>query len=129
MITLAYLLLVGNVYKSRALSILEYAFLLNLTMLPVCSLFALLTGRDQELITDISVVVTMMLFCGILIYQAYMRLISLKIMKRFVKKRESREEEHHEESYKERENNFVTTQIVSISDLEKPLLEMEPVTS
>ncbi len=129
MITLAYLLLIGNVYKSRALSILENAFLLNLTMLSVCSLFALLTGRDQELITDISIVITMTLFCGILIYQAYMRLMSLKIMKRFVKKQEAREEENHEEGYKERENNVVTMQIVSISDLEKPLLEMEHVTS
>ncbi len=129
MITLAYLLLIGNVYKSRALSILEYAFLLNLTMLSVYSLFALLTGRDQELITDISVVVTMTLFCGILIYQAYMRLMSLKIMKRFVNKQESKEEENHEEGYEEREKNVVTTQIVSISNLEKPLLEMEEVTS
>ena len=127
MITLAYLPLVGNVYKSRALSILEYAFLLNLTMLSVCSLFALLTGRDQELITDISVVITMTLFCSILIYQAYMRLMLLKIMKRrFVKKRESREEENHEEDYKERENNVVSMQIVSIRE---PLLEMEEVTS
>ncbi len=129
MITLAYLLLIGNVYKSRALSILENAFLLNLTMLSVCSLFVLLTGRDQELITDISVVVTMTLFCGILIYQAYMRLMSLKIMKRFVNKQESKEEENYEEGYEEREKNVVTTQIVSISNLEKPLLEMEEVTS
>ncbi len=49
-------------------------------------------------------------------------------MKRFVNKRESREE-NHEEGYKERENNVVSTQIVSIGDLEKPLLEMEQVAS
>ena len=85
LVVTAYLVIAGNVYKSLLHSILECFFLVNLTVLSVSSLFVLLTNGSQELVTDVSVILSMTVFSGIIIKHIYKRFLSLKMTKRCVR--------------------------------------------
>ncbi len=125
-LTIAYSLLVGSVYKSKVLGILEWSFLLNLTLLSICSLFAIVNGQNQEIITNTSVIVAMGIFGGIFVYHIYKRIMSLKATKRCVKKHKTKPVLDSEENTgKEKKITAVTTHVISISDLDEPLLEAD----
>ena len=127
LLILAHLVYVGNPYKSKVLGGLEFSFFFNLITLSISSLFALYIAQGQEIVTDISVLLCLLTFCGIVIAHAYKSILSLRVIRRWMENRESRSNQEGDEETttmsKRQEYAQVTSQTVSLKDLEEPLLE------
>ena len=127
LLILAHLVYVGNPYKSKVLGGLEFSFFFNLITLSISSLFALYIAQGQEIVTDISVLLCLLTFCGIVIAHAYKSILSLRVIRRWMENRESRSNQEGDEETttmsKRQEHAQVTSQTVSLKDLEEPLLE------
>ena len=128
LLILAYLESIGRVYKSKPLNILECTFLLNLAILSASTLFAFHTNRNQEVVINISVILTFVLFCVILVQHMYKRIKATRLFKRYKDRLKKRAKtvrksirEQEEEPTKE---STVTSQVVCVNDLNEPLIEI-----
>ena len=126
---LGHLVYVGIPYKSKVLGGLEFSFSFNLITLSITSLFAAYLDRGQEIVTNVSVLLSFFTFCGIVIVHLYKSIISLKLMRRWIEERSARKNKESDEdvnivdSRGSQEDRQVTSQIVSLKDLKEPLLE------
>ena len=96
---LTYLVLAGGVYKSWPLTILECSYLLNISVLMAVALYSRLTDKNQDIFTNISVMVSFLLACGTVVYHVYLRIKGTRLVKRYIqhKKQTSRRNEQTEE--------------------------------
>ena len=127
---LVHLIAVGKVYKSKLLGILELSFLLNLIVLSVSSLFAVHINKGQEIVTNISVFLVIVTFGGIVIGHAVVSLKSSKLFKKltktFINNRARKDVIANVSDMRHNpELRPVTLQVVSLNDLQDPLLELE----
>ena len=126
---LGHLVYVGIPYKSKVLGGLEFSFSFNLITLSITSLFAVYLDRGQEIVTNVSVLLSFFTFCGIVIVHLYKSIISLKLMRRWIEERRARKNKESDEDVNivdlggSQEDRQVTSQIVSLEDLKEPLLE------
>ena len=75
---LFYCTMIGGVYKSWALNLLNYSFLLNLIMLSVVSLYWICTDTQIEPIVYTSTGISFILFIAIVIYHLIEKIMKLK---------------------------------------------------
>ena len=133
LLTMTYLMHTGGVYKSWPLSTLESAFLLNLAMLSTSTLFAIQANSNQEIIINISVILNIGIFCGILVYHVCIRIKNnyLKFYRRYKNKRSfgkkdellCENEEPQEEEPKE--VRTVTSQVLFFNHQDELVIETE----
>ena len=128
LLILAYIAVIGRVYKSKSLNILECTFLLNLAILSASTLFALHTNRNQEVVINISVILTFVLFCVILVQHMYKRIKATRLFKRYKDRLKKREKTFRKSIRKQEEESTqestVTRQVVCVNDLNEPLIEI-----
>ena len=126
----------GGVYKSWSLSTLESAFLLNLAMLSTGTLFAIQTNGNNEIIINISVILNIGIFCGILVYHVGVRIKNnyLKFFQRYknkmsVSKREELLRENSEDAEdppeEHKEVRTVTSQVLFFNHQDELVMETE----
>ena len=125
LLLLVHLIAVGKVYRSKLLGILELSFLLNVIVLSVSSLFAVHINKDQEIVTNISVFLAIVTFGGIVIGHA---VVSSRLFKKltntFNNKRTRKDViENMSDMQQNQELRPITLQVVSLDDLQDPLLE------
>ena len=122
---LVHLITVGKVYKSKLLGILELSFLLNVIVLSVSSLFAVHINKDQEIVTNISVFLAIVTFGGIMVGHAVVSLKSSKKLTNTFNNKRTRKDviENVSDMQQNRELRPITLQVVSLDDLQDPLLE------
>ena len=126
---LGHLVYVGIPYKSKVLGGLEFSFHLNLTTLSIGSLFAIHIDQGQEIVTNASVLLSFLMFCGIVTVHVYKSILSLKLMRRWIEERRARKNKDNDQDINivgpggSQEHRQVASQIVSLKDLEEPLLE------
>ena len=75
----------GMVYKNWCMNALELSFFLNLGILTVTTYHVSHSGRNQAVVTYISVGISFITFLGILTYHIYLR-INSKVVKMATKK-------------------------------------------
>ena len=90
-----YCTVIGGVYKSWALNLLNYSFLLNLIILSVVSLYLICTNTRIEPIVYTSSGIAFMLFIAIVIYHLILKIVKLKIVQKIISiKRKLKEQKH-----------------------------------
>ena len=128
LLILAYVAVIGRVYKLKSLNVLECTFLFNLAILSASTLFALHTNRNQEVVINISVILTFVLFCVILVQHMYKRIKATRLFTRYkdrLKKRaKSFRKSIREQEEEPTQESTVTWQVVCVNDLNVPLIEM-----
>ena len=90
---LTYLVLAGGVYKSWPLTILECSYLLNISILMAVALYSRLTNKNQDIFTNISVMVSFLLACGTVVYHLYLRIKESRLVKRYIQHKQQRNEQ------------------------------------
>ena len=90
---LTYLVLAGGVYKSWPLTILECSYLLNISVLMAVALYCRLTDKNQDIFTNISVMVSFLLACGTVVYHVYLRIKESRLVKRYIQHKQQRNEQ------------------------------------
>ena len=85
---LTYLVLAGGVYKSWPLTILECSYLLNISVLMTVALYFRSTGSKQDILSNISVMISFLLACGTVVYHVYLRIKETRLVKRYVRNKE-----------------------------------------
>ena len=90
---LTYLVLAGGVYKSWPFTILECSYLLNVSVLMAVALYSRLTDKNQDIFTNISVMVSFLLACGTVVYHLYLRIKETRLVKRYIQHKQQRNEQ------------------------------------
>ena len=72
--------MIGGVYKSQALNLLNYSFLLNLTILSAMSLYWICTDTEVEPIIYTSTGTVFVIFIAIIIYYSILKIMKMKIV-------------------------------------------------
>ena len=122
---LTYLVLAGGVYKSWPLTILECSYLLNISILMAVALYSRLTDKNQDIFTNISVMVSFILTCGTVVYHLYLRIKESRLVKRYIQHKQQRNEQAVEgEELQEATTAPATSQEFHFDKLlNQPLLE------
>ena len=120
---LFYCTMVGGVYKSWALNLLNYSFLLNLTILSAMSLYLLSTDIGIELIIYASTGIAFVLFIAIIIYHLIVKIMNSKTVQKIIRFKKKVKEEIDMNADNQPngviENNTVTSTTIELGE---PLL-------
>ena len=90
---LTYLVLAGGVYKTWPLTVLECSYLLNTLILMTVALYSRLTDNNQDIFTNISVMVSFLLACRTVVYHVYLRIKESRLVKRYIQHKQQRNEQ------------------------------------
>ena len=123
-----------GVYKTQYLNILEYTFIFNLGALSAASLYTRLTNGNQIALTYTSVSIAFVIFCGIVLHHATIRITSsqerCQCLKRNIKElkhkllRDKQPQQNHEEEQTNIVDLPVSQQVpVTYIHLREPLME------
>lgn len=78
---LAYLVLIGGVYKSCYLTLLECSYFLNILILMTVALYLISTGDDQDISTSVSVMIVFLTTSGTIVYHIFIRIRECRLVK------------------------------------------------
>ncbi len=123
LLLLVHLIAVGKVYKSKLLGILELSFLLNLIVLSVSSLFSIPINKGQEIVTNNYFGVSD--HCYIWRDCDWAYICVTEVLETIQEMDRARKDviANVSDMQHNRELRPVTLQVVSLDDLQDPLLE------
>ena len=81
---LTYLVLAGGVYKTWPLTVLECSYLLNTLILMTVALYSRLIDKNQNVLANVSVVLSFLLSGGTVVYHVYSKIKETRLVKRYI---------------------------------------------
>ena len=85
---LTYLVLTGGVYKSWPLTVLECSYLFNSLILMAVALYSRSTGSNQDILSNVSVMISFLLTCGTVVYHVYLKIIETRLVKQYFRRKQ-----------------------------------------
>ena len=117
---LAYLSMVGGVYKLWWLNLIEIAFILNIGILSIASIYQINSDSAQRSVTYTSTAIAFALFIAIVIYHLVQKIINSRKFKTLMKSKNIKEAQEHDQIETRGQINEATTTTI---ELWKPLID------